>query len=179
MKTYNIEDKVWHATWTSIDEPVTCPECFGKLYLTVILGDDSQVTIACAGCASGYDPPKGYVTYYKASAEVELVTIDRVEINPTYIEYAFNKVGCTCHIARDTDLFATKEEAQIRAKQLEKEHNKQELAKIHRKEKNHRDWSWHVHYYRRQIRDAEKTIEYATKQLDAAKLHAKKGKKDA
>lgn len=174
MKTYNIEDKAWHASRKGTEEVVTCPECFGEKYLTVILGDGSQVTIDCAGCASGYDPPKGYVSYYKSSVEVELVTICKVEIYQDHAEYGFNGTDSFHHIAKDTDLFATKEEATIRAKELAEEWNKEQLAKIHRKEKNHRDWSWHVHYYRRQIRDAEQKIEYATKQLDAAKAHVKK-----
>lgn len=176
MEIYNIGDEVWYANRTSVSEKITCPECFGKKYLTVILGDGSQVTIDCAGCASGFEDPKGYVTYYKQDIEVRLITIDRVEINPDYVEYAFDKFGCGCHIAKDKDLFLTKEGAEVRAKELADEWNKEELAKLHRKEKNHRDWSWHVHYYRRQIRDAEKTIEYATKKLEAAKAHVKKKK---
>jgi len=168
---YNIGDRVWYAGRESIQERVMCPECFGKKYLTVILGDDSQVTIDCAGCGSGYEPPKGYVTYWKQNVEVKLVTIDRVEINPTYVEYVFDRVGCSGHIAKDTDIFSTKEEAEVRAKELAEEWNKERLAKIHRKEKNNKTWSWHVHYYRRQIRDAKETIDYATQQLDAAKQH--------
>ena len=177
-KMYQIGDKVWYANRESIQEKVTCPECFGKKYLTVILGDDSKVTIDCAGCASGYEPPKGYVTYYKQDVDVRLVIIDRVEINPTYIEYGFGRVGCARHIAKDTDLFATKEEAEVRAKKLSKEWNKERLDRIHKKEKNNHTWSWHVHYYRSQIRDAEKTIKYANAQLDVAKIHMEgKGKK--
>lgn len=173
MKTYNIEDRVWHANRSSTQEKLICPECFGKLYLTVILGDDSQVTIDCAGCAAGYDPPKGYVTYWKQDINVTQVIIDRVEINPDYVEYGFDKVGCTHHIAKDTDLFSTKEEAEVRARELAEEWNKEQLANIHRKEKNHRNWSWHVHYYRNMIRRAEKEIERAKEQLDAAKAHVK------
>lgn len=169
LKTYNVDDKVWYAGRESTVEKVVCPECFDKKYLTVILGDDSQVTIDCAGCSKGYDPPKGYITYFKQSVKVELVTIDRVEIDRDYVEYAFNKVGCHCNIAKNTDIFSTKEGAENRAKELAEEHNKEQLAKIHQKKKNDRDWSWHVHYYRKMIRDAEKTIEDAKKKLDVAK----------
>ena len=173
---FNLEDRVWHASRTGVEERVVCPECFGKKYLTVILGDDSQVTIDCAGCASGYDPPKGYVTYRKQDVDVSQVTIDRVEINPDYVEYGFDRAGCGIRIAKDTEIFATKEEAEIRAKELSEEWNKEQHDKIHRKEKNNRTWSWHVHYHRRQIRDAEQTIEYAKAKLDAAKTHTKEEK---
>lgn len=175
MKTYNIGDKVWYARRQSKEEKVTCPECFGKRYLTVILGDDSKVIIHCAGCSStGYEEPRGYVTYYKQDIGVELVTICKVEIYHDHVEYGFDCVpGISHHIAKDTDLFRTKEEAEVRAKELAEEWNKEQLAKIHRKEKNHRTWSWHVYYHRQEIRRAKETIEYATKQLDAAKAHVR------
>lgn len=177
MQIYNIDDKVWYASRTSTKERIVCPECFGKKYLTVILGNDSKVTVDCAGCALGYDPPRGYVTYYKQDVEVRLVTICKIEIGPDCIEYGFDRVEHGYKIAKDTDLFDNRIQAEVRAKELAEEWNKEQLEKIHHKEKNHRDWSWHVHYYRKQIRDAKETIEYATKQLDAAKTHVKEEKK--
>ena len=176
MKLFNIGDEAWYARRESTLERVTCPECFDKKYLTVILGDGSQVTIDCAGCAAGYDPPRGYVTYYKQSASVSLVSICKVEIYADHAEYGFGGTETCHHIARDTELFATEEEAKVRAKELAEEWNKEKLAQIHRKEKNDHTWSWHVHYHRKQIRDAKNTIEYAEKKLDAAKAHVKEEK---
>lgn len=176
MNPYNIGDKVWHVSRKSTLEKVTCPECFGKKYLTVILGDDSQVTIDCAGCAAGYDPPRGYVTYYKQDVDVKQVVIDGMRITRDYVEYEINKTSCSCNIIKGSDVFWGRIEAEVRAKELAERWNKEQLAKIHRKEKNNHTWSWHVHYYRKQIRDAEKKIEYAEKQLDAAKAHVKEEK---
>jgi len=175
-KVYNIGDKVWYANRDSTQERVTCPECFGKKYLTVILGNDSRVTIDCAGCAAGYNPPRGYVTYYKQFVNVSQVVIDKVEVSCEYVKYGFNKTECCCYIGKDTDVFSTKEEAEIRATELAEQWNREQLEKIHRKEKNNRTWAWHVLYHRNQIRDAEKTIEYAKKKLEAAKLHIKEKK---
>ena len=169
MKIFNIGDKVWYAKLKSKQETLTCPECFGKKCLTVILGDDSKVTIDCAGCSSGYNPPKGYVTYWKQDVDVPLVIIEKVNISKKEVEYYFND----CYYAKDTDVFSTKEEAEIRAKELAEEHNKQELNKIYQKEKNNRNWSWHVYYYRNMIRNAEKDIERAKAKLDVAKEKAK------
>ena len=173
MKTYNIGDKVWYAGRKNTLERVTCPECFGKKYLTVILGDDSKVTIDCAGCASGYDPPKGYVEYYKQTYDVRQITIDGVEMDRKSIQYKYDDFGSHCRIAYNIELFDTKEAAEIRAKELAEEHNKQELERIHRKEKNNRAWAWHIHYYRRMIRDAKETIERAEKKLNVARSKAK------
>ena len=129
--TYLIGDKVWHASCKSTKERVTCPECFGKKYLTVILGDDSQVTIDCAGCASGYDPPRGYINYWKQYVDVSLVIIERVEINPDYVEYGINRTDCSYRIVKATDVFLTKKEAEIRAQELTENWNQEKLAKIH------------------------------------------------
>ena len=170
MKIYNIGDKVWYAQRKTEEKTVKCPECFGKKYLTVILGDDSKVTIDCAGCASGYNPPLGYIFYWEQYSDVSLVTINRVEINTDYVEYKF----CGNYIAKDTDIFPTKELAEIRAKELAEEHNREELEKIYRKEKHNHSWAWHVHYYRDMIRRAERDIERAREKLDFAKTKVKK-----
>jgi len=170
---YNIGDRVWYAGREGIEERVICPECFGKKYLTVILGDDSKVTIDCAGCGGGYQPPKGYVTYYEQSVKVEEVIIYKVEIESNSVRYGFNKFDGRHYIVDDTEIRSTKKMAEIRAKELAEEWNEKELARIHQKKKNNHTWSWHVHYYRRQIREAERTIEYAKARLDAAKAHVK------
>jgi len=175
MRTYNIGDKVWYAGRKSIQERITCPECFGKRYLTVILGDDSKVTIDCAGCASGYDPPKGYILYHKQIINVSQITIDGMEISPKEIKYKYNYGGCSWNVAYHEDVFSSQEAAEIRAKELAEEHNKQEHERIHRKEKNNRTWSWHVHYYRKMIRDAKKTIERAEEKLGIAKTKQSQG----
>jgi len=74
---YNIGDKVWRATSGTEEKKVLCPECFGKTFLTVILGDNSQVKIWCVSCTvrseySYEDISTGYVRYYEWHAKVEL-----------------------------------------------------------------------------------------------------------
>jgi hypothetical protein len=177
MSKYNIGDKAWFAGRESVEKSVICPDCFGKKYLTVILGDNSQVTIDCVACVQrGFEPPKGYVTYYGYKIDVSQVTINKVEISPNKTEYRFEQ-DKHCYIVYETDLFDTKEEAEERAKKLCKEYEEEELEKIHRKHNNNRSWGWNVHYYRRIIRQANKDIEYYTPRLDAAQKYAKEDKK--
>lgn len=78
MSKYKIGDEVWFAEWRNGEDYITCPDCFGKKFLTVILGDGSQVTIDCAGCALGYEPPRGIVKIYTHGADARQVTITRV-----------------------------------------------------------------------------------------------------
>ena len=48
-----------------------------------------------------------------------------------------------------------------------------------RKEKDTKTWAWNVHYHRKEIREAQKRIEYHTSKLNVAKLHVKAEKEDA
>ena len=171
---YDIGDKVWWASRISTEERVVCPECFGKLFLTVILGDNSQVTIECAGCASGYNPPRGYITYWKQTVGVKQSTVGGIE---NYIDkpigYKVNYTGCSYNCVKEDEVFDTREEAEKRALELAEQHNKEELVRIHRKEKNNRSWSWNAHYHRDCIRRAKKDIEYHSAKLEVAKQHQK------
>lgn len=167
---YNIGDKVWYAERKSVTKREVCPDCFGKLYLTVIKGDDSQVTIECAGCQSGYEHPKGYINYCSHENDVREVVIQGLDVRPySEVEYKFNCTECSWRNAKESELFTTKEEAEIKAKELAEDWNKEQIANIHRKEKNNRTWSWNAYYHRKQIKEAERQIEYHSKKLDYAK----------
>jgi len=172
---YNIGDKVWYAHFESITRSAICPECMGDRYLTVIMGDDSRVTIPCAGCSSGYDQPTGYVSYWESAPMVHQTTIDGMEVSKEKVKYKIETSSYSWRILHPEDVFDTSDEAAIRAKEMSDEYNKKQLDKLNKKDfqHRHRTWAWHVHYYRREIREAKKTIEFAEKKLSAAKEKAK------
>ena len=167
MKPFKIGDKVWYASRKTINKSIVCPECFGKKALTVILGDDSTVSIDCAGCASGYDPPKGYVTFWEQSVNVSEEIIQKIIIEIDKVEYGFNN----CYSTDEKNIFLIKEDAEKRASELAEEHNKEELEKIYRKEKNNHTWSWNVHYHRNCIRNCERDLIYHKAKLAVAKTN--------
>jgi len=75
---------------------------------------------------------------------------------------------------KSENVFATKEEAENRAKDLAAEYKEEQLENINnRKKYDERKWSWHVHHYRAEIRRAEETIERSKQLLDVAKENAK------
>ena len=84
---YKIGDTVWYAQLKSVTKSVKCPDCFGDKFLTVIKGDSSQVTIDCAGCSSGYNPPNGYVNYTAYEVAVTPVVIERKEETSLEVRY--------------------------------------------------------------------------------------------
>jgi hypothetical protein len=177
---YHIGDKVWFANRKVVQKRELCPDCFGELALTVIKGDGSKVSIECAGCASGFEPPKGYVTYYAHEVAVTEVIIDKIELTSTSVEYYFHEQFSPDHnyYTRHGDIFDTKEEAEKRAEELAKQHNQEELDQIYRKEKHNRTWSWNAHYHRDCIKRAEKNLAYHTAKLNVAKVKAKEDKQE-
>lgn len=166
---YNIGDTVWWAHWDTVADWVTCPECGGSGQITCELYDGTRLSVECAGCTRGFEGPKGALQVWKRTAVARLTMVDRVEVAPDKIEY-----GVTGSYRVDEgSLFDNEADARTKARGLAAELDQQDRDKIARKEKDTRSWSWNVHYHRRQIRDAEKSIAYHTAKLNVAKLKAK------
>jgi hypothetical protein len=165
---YNIGDVVWYASMKTIKKTETCPDCFGQLALTVIKGDGSKVSIPCA-CGHGCEPPRGYYTFWAYVPDVKQVTIQRIEIDGTETKYGHSeKYQCS-----ESELFNNKEDAEKRALELAAEHEQEELAKIHQKDRHNRTWAWHVRYHREELKEAQRRIEYHSAKLNVAKAKAK------
>lgn len=57
---YKIGDTIyWVEANTHYGKQIPCPMCFGKMFVTIILGDDSQTKIECGFCQHGMDRPSG------------------------------------------------------------------------------------------------------------------------
>ncbi len=176
MAKYKIGDVVWAANRRRVEKSMVCPDCLGKKFLTVILGDDSRVTINCSFCDGGlYSGPCGLIHYCQEEVQAEMITIEGLEEmagNVTY-KYNVNDEGCCYDVIKEQDVFPTKEEAQNRALTLAQEYEQSERDRINYKLKPAKTWAWHVRYYRNNIRQAQKEIERSTLQLEAAKKHIK------
>ena len=159
MSRFNIGDEVYLATFERKAISVTCPDCFGKLKLRVILGDDTELSIDCVGCASGYDPPKGYITNYKWSASAEPKTITGIEekLKDGKVEYTYWFPNCGDSGGKT---FATKDEALARADELKAEYDAEENCRFMAKTKDHRSWAWNVTYHRQCAEKARKDLAY-------------------
>lgn len=172
---YNIGDTPWYAGQDYVERKVVCPDCLDQKYLTVILGDGSQVTIPCTTCSIGYDPPRGFIIYHEASTAVRQVKICHIELSDDEVKYGHSGSSAYCYrTAAPDELFDTREEAMVKAEEIAERLNKEEDEKIRRKKDSNRSWAWHVTYYRNQIRDYKKTIAFAQQQLNAAEERAKK-----
>jgi len=150
------------------DKWVTCPDCFGTKTLSVILGDGTEMVIDCAGCAPGLNEPRGVIKSYDYEPIVESKTVTGLSIDGEEIEYHFHLAGSCYTVAKSEDIFASKGEAEERAEVLFEECRRNQENSLQRKEKPTRDWAWHVHYYRQQIRRAKQDIERAEAKLNVA-----------
>ena len=170
---YKLGDKVWVAFLESREKWVLCPHCCGKRALTVILGDDSRVSIDCDCCRYGYEGSKGYLKSYAWVSGVKESTITKVEQEwPTKVEYG---VDGGYRVDQDK-VFDTQAGAEVRAQELIVEQEKEELRRIQVKEKVDRNWAWNVRYHRDKIRSAEKDLIYHRSKLAVAQTHVKEEK---
>jgi len=161
---FNIGDHVWRATFESVERWVSCPDCGGTKTLAVELFDGTRYTIDCVGCAPGLVEPRGVVCIHDRVASPKLDRIVGVRIEASKIEYSL----ATSYCVVECDLFKSEADAQKRAAELAAEHDEHERRRALVKHNENRNWAWHVHYYRRQIKDAQKTIEHATARLHVA-----------
>ncbi len=170
-KYFNIGDKVWLAQSRTEECSEVCPECLGKRYITVTLGDESVHTVDCAACDHGWRGSTGQIEGVKHSIRVMEREITGVRVDNGKAEYSVDN----CYGSED--VYATKEEAEARAAELVAERNKEEHRRMHAKENDHRSWAWNATYHRGRIRQFEKDLEYHKSKLDVARLKAKEDKK--
>jgi len=159
------------------DEYVACPDCFGKKFLTVTLGDGAGtiVTIDCGTCSEGYDPPSGFirvVTYKAELTQVRITNVTKKLVNE--LEVCLYS-GDSMYEVPECDLFPIEEvrAATARAETLAREHTADEARRVLLKEKPERTWAWNIRYHRQQIKEAERQLIYHRAKLDAAAAHRK------
>jgi hypothetical protein len=153
MTKFNIGDTAYQAHAGQEQIWVTCPECLGSGRLRVILGDDTEVSIHCVCCERGYEGSPGKVHTYKFMSEVRTGTITAVEMRGSILHYSLDGWSDS-----DNSIFATREEAEARAKELVTEHEADERRRLGCKEKQHKTWASHVAYWRSQIRRNKEEI---------------------
>lgn len=170
MKIYNIGDKVWWAHCESKETHPTCPDCLGSGKLTVIMGDQSKVSIDCTGCRRGYLGSVGYIIQYEWVNNPIQVEIIRVEKKLSG-QYEYKTTDS--YLIEEKDLFIDLVNAQERCIELTEERRLDNIKSIKMKYKDTHSWAWNATYHRKCIRDAYKNIEYHTNKLSFADKKSK------
>jgi len=170
---YEIGQQVWRATCDTHQLSLTCPDCGGTGRLRVILHDETQVSIDCANCAPGYDPPTGKVKYWAREARAVLGTISGVEIEGEKATWKMAAGENSYWRVEESNLFDTQEAALAKAEADCAAQNAADETRILTKEKDTRSWAWNASYHRKRIKEAQRDLEYHTKKLNVAAIKAK------
>ena len=166
---YKIGDTAWRAAWDSAQDWITCPDCAGHKFGTVILGSGEQHTIDCGSCGLGYNPPTGRIVVYKRNPTAERVTITGAELSKDGVEYRTSGSYCV----KDEDLFDTFVGALARAAVRCAEIDQAERDRILQKEKPARTWAFHVSYHRREAKRHRQEAERHEAKLAVARAKVK------
>ena len=170
---YDIGQEAWRATFGMTETSIICPDCGGGGRLRVTFDDNTTVSIDCANCSRGYEPPRGRVIVHERKPQAEKVTISGFDVRADEVEYRARAGSSSSWIIDDNQLFDTQEEAMQRAEVLAAEYDREERERISKKEKDTRTWAWNASYHRRAIKRAKTELAYHEGKLAVASLKAK------
>lgn len=165
---FNLGDKIyWVYSSTNYGKPMPCPMCFGKRFVTLILGDESQTKSACGFCERGMEGSTGTATVWEPYAAVRSGVISGISTKDG-IRY---EVGY--ETIKEYEAFSTEADAQIECDKqysLAKERAKEwfEKAFIDCKKKQ----IWSAGYHKNCIKSAERNIEWHQLRLGMIKTGA-------
>jgi hypothetical protein len=170
---YEIGQQVWWATCQTREHLETCPDCGGTGRLRVTFHDETQVSIDCANCSAGYNPPTGLVKWYGHMPEARLITVTGFEFTDGKASYHAGIGQGSYYRIEEGELFNAEDAAKAHADKLAEKHDASERARILNKEKDTRSWAWNASYHRNNIKRAQKDIAYHTAKLNVAAIRAK------
>jgi hypothetical protein len=157
---FKIGDEVWYPSDCPRQVRVTCPVCFGKLEVTVILGNDTRVMTPCAYCDHGYEGPLGYTLEYENDPKPMRLYVDSIHYKAGLIEYRASSSEGSAY-QKEEEFFTSEADclplcAQKYAErvQWQKEHE------AHGKNGTVRSVSWQVGHHRQQAKAARWAVEY-------------------
>jgi len=81
VKHFAVGDDVWEARCGSKTQTSVCPVCYGKLAVTVTLGNGEFVRVPCDCCGLGYEIPRGEITEHVQTFEPRRATVRGLRID--------------------------------------------------------------------------------------------------
>jgi len=162
-KEFKVGDTIYVSHFRQRDVEIDCPVCFRKKIVTLTLGNGDFVELPCEYCKSGYEGPRGYVKENRVNANVESLVITEIQISLTdkgkEVDYC-----CGCHLYHQNDVFNNKKDALKESERKAIEHNLEQETKAElAKSKPDKSYSWNAGYHMREVKKAQKQVEYHTK----------------
>jgi len=160
MKIFNVGEKVWIASHGRQEFHDPCPVCFGKLFVTVILGNGELVETPCSYCGLGFDGPRGWTTEYRIEASARQITITGREIREDEVtEVTYYGPGGYCY--SKNIVFETEAEALAESNRLcEKETREHMTRSAWIKKDKIKSFAWNAGYHLREAKSIREQIAY-------------------
>lgn len=168
---FDISETVWWTGYGYREEWIVCPECNGQKALTLIQGNGDTVSIACANCSQGCEPPLGRIKRAFYHFEPQRFICEKVEMHGYEFWYHDGERNVSSE-----NLFKTREECEKRCIELNVKKEKEEESKILTNiTRNRAKIAWSVHYWGRTVSKLTKELDFAKKRLSECK--ERKGRK--
>jgi hypothetical protein len=169
---YNLGDKIyWVEAGAYYGKQIPCPMCFGKLFVTITLGDDSQEKIECGLCSHGVDRPSGIARTWGPSSFVKSGIITGIS-NKDGIRYEVGYTTLYQHeIVSDEKTAEVLQETKLKeVTALADQFFKENFITIKKRQ------VWSANYHRECIKDQERKIEWHRMRLGMITDRKKVGK---
>jgi len=165
---FNIGEQIWWVGNGYREEWITCPECAGTKVLTLIQGNGEKVSLDCACCSLGYEPPTGTIkrTFYQYEPTPFICQTVEMGFGG---DFRYTDVIGQSHEVKG-NLFRTKEECQEQCDKLNLEKEKDEERRLlNNTQSKRRDMAWSVHYWGQMVSKLKKELEAAQARLNVCK----------
>lgn len=155
---YKLGDMVyWVESSAHYQKQIPCPMCFGKRFVTIILGDDSQERIECGFCQRGLESPSGTATTWEPSAHILSGTITGVSSRDG-LKY---EVGFGYRSIYECELFPDEQSAEsLRLVKFEEEKARADFWFMESFVTAKKKQVWSAGYHRECIKREKRTIEW-------------------
>ena len=142
---------------------VPCPICFGKLFVTLILGNGEHQPIECDMCGKGYEGPQGTTISHAPFSKVSAGVVTGLSCGSRGWTIEVNE---TRYVLDDALVFLTQEEAEARRVVLHEKvrHEAQIMDErnLTYKKKGH---AWKAGYHRAEAAENKRRMEWHLNKL--------------
>lgn len=162
---YQIGDKIfWVESSAHKQKEIPCPMCFGKRFVTIILGDDSKEQVECGYCQKGYERSTGVTTTWEPQAIIHESTITGITTRDG-VKY---EVGW--RTIEERELYSTREEAEaVQKLKFDEEKARAELWFKESFVNAKKQQVWSAGYHKSCIEREKRTIEWHEMRLNMIK----------
>jgi len=175
---FALDTEIWWTGYGYTETWVQCPECAGTKAITLIQGNGQSVSVDCAACSMGYEPPTGMIKQITYQHKPERYTPRRVRVDGDEIWYSESGAFENGYQSVEAKyLFASKEDCQTECDKLNHARNlvMKENA-IHNLLDKRKKMAWSVHYWGRKLADTQKELETIRARLSVCQEIKKQAK---